>query len=75
VTAADALGRIEENASRFSVEKFSGWNQVSVLLSQSVGRSVRHAASSVIISNTDYHVFFVAVKLGDRKSKETSRYA
>ena len=75
VTAADALGRIEENASRFSVEKFSGWNQVSVLLSQSVGRSVRHAASSVIISNTEYHVFFVAVKLGDRKSKETSRYA
>jgi hypothetical protein len=37
VAAADALGRVKQNAPRFAVYESTCWNQIAVLFSQSFG--------------------------------------
>ena len=76
VAAANANRRIEENASCFTIEKFSGWNQVSVFLIQSVARTVRHAASLRYDANTDVsRVFYGRQTTAEPKSTEPSLLA
>lgn len=54
--AADAFGRIEENASRFAIPEPRGWNQAAVLLEKIFVRGFH-----VIAHDPMYHFFFVAV--------------
>jgi hypothetical protein len=55
VTATDAFGCIEENASRFAIAESRGWNQAAVSFEYSQSRL------SVCAHATMYHFFFAAV--------------
>ena len=57
--AADAFGRIEENASCFAIPEPRGWNQAAVLLDRIFGRGFH-----VIAHAPMYHFFFAVVNFG-----------
>jgi hypothetical protein len=62
VAAADALGGVEQDASRFAVYEPTGRNEVAVLLNQSLGWIGSHAASFLeSYSLTVYHFRFAPV--------------
>ena len=59
VTAGDALGRIEENASCFAVAQPRGGNQTAVLSSEAFSRGFQCVGHAPM-----YHFFFAAVNYG-----------
>src|SRR6516225_2030453 len=62
VATADALCCIEQDASRFAVSESTCWNEVAVLLSQSLGGIVGHQRSfPELRSLTIYHFRFPPV--------------
>src|SRR5712692_1603334 len=72
MTATDALGSVEENASRLAIQKPSHGHEITVLLNQSLRGVLGHSISfhSSILSPTPdvYHFLFARVnKCGEEK--------
>ncbi len=64
VTAADAFGRIEENASCFAVPEPRGWNDAAVLFDKTLVRGFHVFAQAPM-----YHFFFAAVNYRVSRTK------
>ncbi|HUC99359.1 MAG TPA: hypothetical protein VMR88_12815, partial [Candidatus Polarisedimenticolaceae bacterium] len=63
--AADAFGRIEENASCFAIAEPRGWNEAAVFSSKAFSRGFQCIAHAPM-----YHFFFADVNYWPRRKGE-----